>query len=247
MSSRFLLVFCLSGVVSTTFSQQNLFNIPSGDITPNKKIFYQHQLNFYAVNDFESKSHFVYGVGKGWDFGFNLIDLPVQIGNGRLFSYNDESIRKPLFPLFLLTAQKQWKLGDHLQFNIGTQTGVNLSPMVDRKQFATITSGLFRWKGKRGFVIGGPYLSNDVFVGTEKQWTVGYKLGYEYYVTEKWLLMGDLISGQHKKGQTVIGGGYTVNKHLQLFLGALLAFPYRELHDGVVFELNWYSWNFRDK
>lgn len=246
-----LLRICLvSGLLlgaGAVFSQQNLFNIPSGDITPHKKIFYQHQLNFYAVNEFESKSHFVYGVGKGWDVGFNLIDLPVRIGNGRVFSYNNESIRKPLYPLFLFTAQKQWKIADKVHFNLGTQTGVNISPEMNGKMFATINYGLFRWKGEKGFLVGGPYVSNDVFAGGPPEWRPGYMLGYELYLSDRWLLMGDFISGTHKKSQTVIGGGYNVSSRLQIFLGALLAFPAEQLQDGVVFELNWYNWNFKDK
>ena len=65
-------------------AQQNLFNIPSGDITPKNKFFYQHQLNFYAVNELESKSHVVYGVGKGWDLGINFVDLPLRFGQGEI-------------------------------------------------------------------------------------------------------------------------------------------------------------------
>ncbi|MFM7853174.1 MAG: hypothetical protein ACKO96_14940, partial [Flammeovirgaceae bacterium] len=35
-------------------AQQNLFNIPSGDITRQGKFFYQHQLNIY--NQFNSNT-----------------------------------------------------------------------------------------------------------------------------------------------------------------------------------------------
>jgi len=56
--------------------------------------------------------------------------------------------------------------------------------------------------------------------------------------------MGDFISGDHKKSQTVIGGGYNVSGKLQLFLGALLAFPNDWLDTGLVVEINWYGWNF---
>jgi hypothetical protein len=58
--------------------------------------------------------------------------------------------------------------------------------------------------------------------------------------------MGDFISGDHKKTQTVIGGGYNVSGKLQVFLGSLFAFPNKELDNGVVLEINWYGWNFLD-
>lgn len=60
----------------------------------------------------------------------------------------------------------------------------------------------------------------------------------------KWLLIGDFISGDHKKSQTVIGVGYNVSGKLQLILGTLLAFPNHRLNNGFVVEMNWHGWNF---
>ena len=59
--------------------------------------------------------------------------------------------------------------------------------------------------------------------------------------------MGDFISGEHKKSQTVIGAGYNLTNRLQVFAGALLRFPNRHLQDGLVVEINWYGWNFMNK
>lgn len=50
--------FTLFFTASTTCAlnaQQNLFNIPSGDVTPTGEWFYQHQLNFYEIDDLEKK------------------------------------------------------------------------------------------------------------------------------------------------------------------------------------------------
>lgn len=230
--------------VITCLAQQNLFNIPSGDITAEKKFFYQHQLNFYAANQFETKSHLVYGIGRQWDVGLNFVDLPVRVGNGQLFSYNDESNRKPLYPLLLVTGQKQFKLGKQWQVNLGTQLGANISNNVQNKRFAFMNYGLLKWKSKKGYLIGGPYLANDVLVGGSPEWRPGYMLGYEYHIHGRWLLMGDFISGSHKKAQTVLGAGYNLSKKIQIFAGALLAFPNRELQDGLTIEINWYDWDF---
>jgi hypothetical protein len=71
--------------------------------------------------------------------------------------------------------------------------------------------------------------------------------GYEYKINKRWLVMGDFISGTHKKSQTVLGAGYNLTKRLQIFTGALLAFPNRNLQNGLVVEINWYGWNFMDK
>ena len=79
MVYRFSLAILFAFIFNTSFGQQNLFNIPSGDITSSKKVFYQHQLNVYS-DKMESKAHFVYGLGKGWDAGINLV------GKGLLYS-----------------------------------------------------------------------------------------------------------------------------------------------------------------
>jgi hypothetical protein len=127
-------------------AQQNLFNIPSGDITPKNKFFYQHQFNFYALNDLESKSHVVYGVGKGWDLGINFVDLPLKFGDGSLVSFNDDSKRKPLYPVLMFTLQKQLVIKEGQWFlNIGTQTGANLSDEFANKRLATMNYSLVRW------------------------------------------------------------------------------------------------------
>ncbi len=225
-------------------AQQNLFNIPSGDITPQGKIFYQHQFNLYKINKLESKSHIVYGLGNGWDTGVNLLDLPVQFGISETFTYNDSTNRKPLYPLIMATLQKQWELTPHLQFNAGTQIGTNLTNDPMNMKLAYFNYGIFKWgPDEKAHFMAGLYHTNDVYAGGSPA-QVGFVVGYEYKLTRKLLLMGDFISGSHKKSQTVIGGGYTFGDRVQLFLGALLAVPNKQSNNGVVLELNWYGWDF---
>ena len=229
-------------------AQQNLFNIPSGDITPRKQFFYQHQFNFYAVKKLESKSHLVYGLGKKWDAGINLVDLPLNLGADPIISINDNINFKPLYPLLMFTLQKQFVLKkDHLLINIGTQIGPNLSGETSNMQVATNSFAVARWHvSKYGYLIGGPYHTNDVYVGGPPENYFGFMLGYEYKLSDRWLLMGDFISGDHKKSQTVIGGGYNVSRKFQIFLGALVTFPNDKLDRGIVVEINWYGWDFNE-
>ena len=86
-------------------AQQNLFNIPSGDITPKGKLFYQHQINTYR-NKFESKGHFVYGLGKGWDVGANLVGTGAYFNpNWKPIYNNDFSRGQALTPTLMATWQ----------------------------------------------------------------------------------------------------------------------------------------------
>ncbi len=228
-------------------AQQNLFNIPSGDINPKNKLFCQQQLNIYAATQLESKTHLVYGLGRGWDTGVNLVDLPVNLGGGPVFSHNDNSLLKPLYPVIMGTLQKQWVVSEHTEINVGTQVGTNITDDSKNMKFLYFNYGIIRWAPSQPLhLVGGFYHTNDYYAGGTSGQPVGFMLGYEYKLSRKLLLMGDFISGNHKKSSTVLGGGYTFGNRVQLFVGALLAFPNKELQDGVVLELNWFGWNFME-
>lgn len=245
---HWFIVFLFFSLGNEISAQQNLFNIPSGDVTIKNKFFYQHQLNFYDVDQLETKSHLVYGVGRNWDIGLNFIDLPLRVGSGRILSYNDDSNRKPLYPLLMATVQKEWHFGNKFQFNAGSQIGANIGSDLNNKRLAFMGYTLLKWKPNgRSFIVGGPYFTNDVFVGGPPEIRPGYMFGYEFKLTKRWLLMGDFVSGNHKKAQTVIGAGYNLSKRVQIFTGALLRYPNGNLQDGLVIEINWYGWNFLDK
>lgn len=241
-----LLILASILVIDNCFAQQNLFNIPSGDITPKNKIFYQHQLNFYSFSDFESKSHFVYGIGKRFDVGINLVDIPIRIvEDSSMVGFNDFRGRKPLYPLLMATIQKQFVLSSHLLLNVGTQVGPNLTNRIRNKTVAHFTYATLRWQPfKKGFLIAGPYYSNHVFTGGS-QHTTGWMFGYEIPVAKRFSLMGDLVSGQHKKSVSTFGGVYDIGKRAQLCVAALLPYPNRSLPDGVVVELNIFGWDFK--
>lgn len=235
--------------ISSAQAQQNLFNIPSGDITRKGKVFYQHQLNIYSSYQVESKSHFVYGLDKNWDAGFNFVDLPISFRRGTpLFSSNDNPNSKPFYPLLLGTLQKKFDIGHHFQINVGTQAGGNI-PNGGEFRFAYMHYGLLRYNlpGHKGFFIAGPYYANDVFFGPSSTGRhVGWKFGYEIPVSEKFYLMGDFVSGQNKKSVSTFGGVYNVSRRVQICIAALLAFPNEKLTQGVVLELNWYTYNFKE-
>lgn len=239
-----VVICCVFLVASLTgHSQQNLFNIPSGDITPKNKVFYQHQLNFYSIEAFESKSHVVIGLGKGWDGGVNLVDLPLRLGAAPVLSFNDDSQRKPLYPLVMFTLQKQVTLGANLKLNVGTQAGPNISPNTWNKKIAVFNYALFKTKLlKRINLVAGPYHTDDTFVGRD-QHHIGFMIGYEAPISKKLSLMGDMISGNHKKSQTTVGALYTLSKRTQLCAAALLDFPHGMNNHGVVIELNIFGWD----
>ena len=228
-----------------TKAQQNLFNIPSGDITPKGKFFYQHQINTYA-NKFESKGHFVYGLGKNWDGGINLVGTGAYFNPDWKGIYNSDFTQgQALSPTIMATLQKQFKLGGKWSVNVGTQSGVNITSNTDKIQPAYFHYGLLSYQVKSGAkLLIGPYLTNQQYVGMGNK--TGVQMGYEWKVTKDFYLMGDFISGNNDSAVLVPGIMYNVSNHVQLCLGYMLPNPNTQKNQAVVFEFNWYGWNYRN-
>ncbi|MCS6822538.1 MAG: hypothetical protein NZ551_11815 [Microscillaceae bacterium] len=229
-------------------AQQNLFNIPSGDITPKRKVFYQHQFNFYRDITFESKSHFVYGLGKGIDVGINLINLKFDLGRNRrnLIVINDLPTYDPVSPMMLATFQKGFKPHKKFKVNIGTQVGTNIIERGNGNHLGHFTYTLATYepiKGNHTRIVFGSYFTNNAFVGRGNDF--GYMLGYEIPLNKRWYLMGDFISGNHSNSVAVLGGMYNISKNVQLCFGALLPnFNNVDTTEGFVLELNLLGWDF---
>ncbi|WP_044130095.1 hypothetical protein, partial [Rudanella lutea] len=237
-------VAMLVGIIGLGLSakaQQNLFNIPSGDITPEKKVFYQHQLNVYT-KQIESKGHFVYGLGKGWDAGVNVVGKAAYFRPRWRLNHNDERRLGSVSPIVLATLQKQFKVSPRVAVNLGTQSGTNLFSHTTRREFAHFTYGLVKYELSPGRkVVAGPYVSNSAFAGAGNH--TGLMLGYEWKLNDKWYLMGDWISGRNEQSVGVAGVMYWATKHVQFCAGAILPNPQTPKQNGIVFEINILGWD----
>jgi hypothetical protein len=221
--------------------QQNLFNIPSGDITPKGKVFYQHQLNTYPTS-LESKGHFVYGLGKGWDAGVNVVGKSFRFSPRWQFQANDQRTYGPLQPVVMGTLQKQFVLSNHLNLNVGTQMGTNLTNRAEYKAFHQFTYGLASYHfGPGRKLLAGPYVTNAAYVGPGNH--AGIIAGYEWKLTDKWYLMGDWISGRHSQSVGVFGAMFWPFKHVQFCGGLLVPNANVPGPNGFVFEINILGWD----
>jgi hypothetical protein len=227
-------------------AQQNLFNIPSGDITHKGKLFYQHQINVYNPSAIESKWHFVYGLGKGWDAGINIVNTKFNLratGGQQWFKMNDDLQKAPVSPLALLTLQKGFQLTDKLKVNVGTQAGTNLT---GDNHFAHLTYSVAQYEFAHHIkLVAGPYWTNAAFVGIGNG--TGLLVGYEIPLSKRWYLMGDFITGNHSNSVAALGGMYNLTKRIQLCAGAIIPnFNNVDTPFGMVFEINilgWDIWN----
>lgn len=223
-------------------SQQNLFNIPSGDITPNKKVFFQQQINVTNFQQQAAKSHFVYGLGKGWEIGVNVLNMNFDWNKSPVFRSSAPPAQgTPFYPVGAFTAQKQWKLDDHFVFNVGTQAGTNLSRSIENKRFTHFTYALTQYHSHDKFkFIGGIYNTDRRMVGAGN--TTGIILGTEVHLSKRWLFMADYISGNNKSGVSVFGFTYNVTKQFQLCGGWQLPNNNNNAElQAFVFEINLFN------
>lgn len=233
------LLLCLS--ISNVTAQQNLFNIPSGDITNNNKIFYQHQLNVYN-NKLESKAHFVYGLGKGWDIGANLVGKGFYFSPDWRILHNDNPSKGALYPILMTSIQKQFEISEHININLGSQIGWNLSAKVKNKElnyFTYLIGSYHLHKSTR--VIGGIYQTNKMYVGNGN--TFGFMAGYEIKLSNRLFLMGDWISGNNDASVMVLGGMYNVTKRFQICAGLQIPNPNTPKPICLVLEINLMGWD----
>ena len=224
-----------------SFSQQNLFNIPSCDSTNKHKLFYQHQLNLYKYK-LESKIHLVYGLGKGWDAGLNLVGKGFYFSPDWRMLHNDNPSKGALYPILMGTLQKQFVLSEKLLINGGTQIGWNLSNKISNKKvnhFSYVVASYHIFRGFRG-VIGG-YYTNRMYVGEGN--IAGVMAGYELKLSKRWYLMGDWVSGNNDASVTVLGGMYNLSRRVQLCAGWQIPNPKTAKDMGVVLELNIMGWD----
>ena len=237
---RLILLLLLLGLLPRAAqAQQNLFNIPAGDLTPRGKVFYQHQTNVYGPRDLESKNHFVYGLGRGWEAGLNVVNIKMDFRNrGDVFLVNRHDPSRPLKPLVQLTGQKFLVVGPTLRASFGTQVGTNpLRFGGARRRLTHFSYHTWAWSPRHHVkVVAGPYLSDRGTLGAGNR--AGLLLGAEYPLTQKLLLMGDFVSGHNATSVSVLGINYLATKRVQLCLGALLPNPGSQNRAGVVFELN---------
>jgi hypothetical protein len=242
---RCILLFCVfSGIsVRTLLAQQNLFNIPSGVITEKGQFFYQNQTNYYPLNGLETKNHFVFGVTKRLEVGFNVLNTAMAFKEvGLRPIHTNLPGADPLTNIVVLTAQGKVFKRKNFHVTLGTQMGASARTRSRYVHFAQLHYGLLVWKPRKQTLISiGPYIANQVMAGDGSP--VGIMAGFEVPVYKDVIIaMGDSKIGTNRLSVTVLGGAIQVAKGVQICLGALIptTIGYQSKW-GAVFELNLYN------
>jgi hypothetical protein len=220
----------LLGCGGLAHAQQNLFNVPSGRITPTGDVFFQEQINFQRQGT--SNTTIDFGVWDELEVGLNLLDLLIYPASDRQ-AQDSNSVSDVLF-----NAQQGFPLTEDLHLALGIQAGVSSTVNRDRVEFAC-----FNWvvleqdAGDWGYFYLGGYSASNAYLGSGTN--VGAMLGFEYPVVEElFSLMGDVLTGTNDISVAVLGGVYTVpNTNWQISLGCQLPFPGSHNDTGIVLEI----------
>jgi hypothetical protein len=225
-------------ICKKTCGQQNLFNVPSLEITKEKKHFVQYQANF--TDQFQSNLTYDYGLGKGCEIGLNVLALNADPGlNSKTFIFNDSfRASSPLCPLVMLNAQKEFKWNKLFKVSSGFQFGTNVSQhFVSGNRpaiFFYINSKLSLVEDKLQCV-NGIYYGNKAYLGSGAQ--INMMNGVEYSVFKRVHLMGDVFWGNNYISECVIGMVYYVTAHFTVSAGYQMPTVYSKSSKGYVFEL----------
>ncbi len=193
MKSIFLL-FIISLFGIPIFAQQNFINVPSAEITANRKLFFQQQININEL--FQSNSTLDYGLGKGWEIGVNVLGLNYN-EKQKSFLKNDENDRDPYNPLFMLNAQKGFEISDKFTTTIGTQFGINYD-FDEKKGNAGLLYGNLKTKEflvNEGVLVTGLYYNSKHYGGTGNR--IGAWVGMELPISHKFHFLVESVIGSN--------------------------------------------------
>ena len=216
------------------WTQQNLFNVPSGVVTRKNEVFFQEQLNLARFG--ESNTTLEYGLGNNWEIGMNIFRVNLYPGNLKPLpgESNEDAI--------LLNIQKSFQPFEQIVFEVGTQNGMSANNGMQKVDFLNFTFGVTRWtpdeNAFEGTLISGLYYGNTNYLGSGND--VGWMLGIEYPLWRDDLsFVADYISGTNSSSVAVFGAQWTISKKQgwQVSLGAQIPSPHSGNFYGAVFEL----------
>lgn len=206
-------------VSACAFGQQNFFNVPSSEITPKGKLFFQEQLNV-AERHQQSSTTVDFGLGHGLEVGMNFNGLIILEDREAYPVFNDTIL--PYNPFILVNAQKRFDPGEEMAIAVGVQYGVASTTHV-RDGVMTWCNFVFGREDVGSKFLAGPYYASKSCIGEGSRLfneVIGVEAGVEKsLIPERLVVQTDFISGEHDLGEIVPGGAYYITRHWILSAG----------------------------
>jgi hypothetical protein len=225
----------------SALAQQNLFNVPSSDLTLKSTPFFQQQVNI-SHGLVQLNGTFCWGLGKEMEVGLNLLGLNMNTGTSSLDT-NGDTGNPPVYPLFMVNFQKAFTLNKLFKFGAGTQTGFSKGLHFATYNYLNLVTALHHTRSK---IITGIYQGSKSFLGAGEKNNflftdqIGFQAGLEQEVVEKKLtLIAENISGKHNLGETTVGAACFISPAWALSCGYQFANPKSDALNAVVLELTY--------
>lgn len=218
-----LTTLMIAGFCGTALGQQNLFNVPSSDITEKGQWFFQEQLNLASSG--VSNTTIDYGLGKGFEVGLNLFGLDLYHRRGEAID-----------PEPLLNLQKRFDLTESWGLGIGTQLGAMVPLHRDETRFSAFNYVNNQVRlGDFGKVFAGGYFANDAYTGAKSE--AGFMAGVEIPIWhEKLHFQADYIHGSTPIGVGVVGFVLFLPHRWNFSIGAQVPAIHSHNECGLVLE-----------
>ncbi len=227
----------------SALAQQNLFNVPSSDITIKGKPFFQQQVNFVNDGNILLNSTFCYGLGKDFEIGVNVLGVFMDFDNSvSALETNHDISDPPVYPFFTINAQKEWGLNKTFKVAVGTQTGLSAGGHFGTYDYLNVVTAIPDIHLK---LITGLNYGSESFLGqgnlnpivSTEYVPFGFQVGIEQELfKEKLLLIAEHISGDHTLGLSALGLGYHLTDHWVLSLGYQYTNNAGHSPNSVIFE-----------
>jgi hypothetical protein len=214
-----LVILLLAQTSFLSMAQQNIFNVPSVEVTMPKKVFLQQQFNIGQT--IQSNTTFDYGLRRFMEVGLNLFNVSYFTPSERMFVNpgKDTVFHSAYAPLLMGNFLKQWEITSYIKVGLGTQMGANI-PLHKEMRY----TGFYYFSSSCSFfrdhlkTDAGVYYGNRFYLGTEH--APGIMLGAEWSILhDKVHITGDWLSGIHDLGIGVVGLVLYPEKALPVSLG----------------------------
>jgi hypothetical protein len=236
---KILIILISLYALNKTSAQQNFFNVPSSDITPKKKVFFQQQVNALK-GTLQSSSTLCYGLGHNFEIGANVLGVAFDEHKK---SFSAEDTTKPYNPFFVFNLQKRWDVSNKFALALGGQFAA--TQQLDLGHYIYL-NGVYKVHHTK--IVGGLYETSDDYFGAEQrgffkdavEQKVGFQLGIEQaIIPERLVFQADFISGKHSLGEAIIGGAFNVSKHWIVSAGFQIPTFHSVSQKAAVFELTY--------
>lgn len=214
-------------LLSISYAQQTIFNVPSADVTPKDEIYLEHESQFkpWKPNAFWLGTHYTaYGIGHHTEIDATLSNVSAPSSGNVVLGLGFKSN----IPLLAKRLPKR-----ELKLTVGNITPISLQGQGVGDWSYTHLSGHLPKLNTR--------ITTGVSVGTKQLFgrnTVGFIGGYEQPITQRFSLIGDWFSGTHSNGYFIPGFSYVLKGSTTLFVGYQIPNTKRVGPQGFVIEIS---------